>query len=188
MMRFRTTLLTATAVAPVLFGCTSVTGLGGSSSYSCQAPEGVTCNSVSGVYANAVRDNLPTQRQAAQRSRATSTESPSAGRRSHSTAVSDEAEALRAPPRILRLWFKPWEDADHDLYDQGYVYVQVDAGQWRIDHVRRRIRDGFAPVKPPQRVDDTESNVTRKSDGRLSPDVSQTPRPLPSPVPSVRGE
>ena len=46
---------------------------------------------------------------------------------------------LRSSARILRLWFKPWEDADRDLYDQGYVYVQIDAGQWLIDHAQRQI-------------------------------------------------
>ncbi len=56
---------------------------------------------------------------------------------------------LRTQARILRLWIKPWEDADGDLYDQGYVYVQVDNGQWQIDHVQRQIRDRYAPLKPP---------------------------------------
>ena len=50
---------------------------------------------------------------------------------------------------MLRLWTKPWEDADGDLWDQGYVYVQVDAGRWQIDHVRQRIRDQYAPLRPP---------------------------------------
>ena len=56
---------------------------------------------------------------------------------------------LRSSARILRLWFKPWEDADRDLYDQGYVYVQIDAGQWLIDHAQRQIRDAYAPIRPP---------------------------------------
>ena len=60
--------------------------------------------------------------------------------------------SLRSPPRILRLWFKPWEDADHDLYDQGYVYVQIDAGQWQIEHVQRQIRDAYTPLKAPPRA------------------------------------
>jgi conjugal transfer pilus assembly protein TraV len=56
---------------------------------------------------------------------------------------------LRSQARLLRLWIKPWEDADGDLYDQGYVYVRVDNGQWLIDHVQRQIRDAYAPLKAP---------------------------------------
>jgi conjugal transfer pilus assembly protein TraV len=51
---------------------------------------------------------------------------------------------------LLRLWFKPWEDADHDLYDQGFVYVQIDNGHWLIDHAQQRIRDAYAPIRPPR--------------------------------------
>jgi conjugal transfer pilus assembly protein TraV len=58
---------------------------------------------------------------------------------------------LRSSARILRLWFKPWEDADRDLYDQGYVYVQIDSGRWLIEHAQRQIREAYAPLRPPPR-------------------------------------
>lgn len=45
-----------------LSGCMSMSGLGGDSKYACKAPDGVTCDSVSGTYANAVANNLPSQR------------------------------------------------------------------------------------------------------------------------------
>ena len=45
-----------------LAGCMSLSGLSGNSSYACKAPDGVTCQSVSGTYANAVVNNLPAQR------------------------------------------------------------------------------------------------------------------------------
>jgi conjugal transfer pilus assembly protein TraV len=80
---------------------------------------------------------------------------------------------------VLRLWFKPWEDADNDLFDQGYVYVQIDAGQWRVDHVQRRIREGFAPVKPPLRSD---GGTPGRSDPRPPVDASLDPRPAPRPT------
>ena len=49
----------------LLAGCMNLSGLSGGSSYACKAPDGVTCQSVSGTYANAVADNLPAQRQRA---------------------------------------------------------------------------------------------------------------------------
>jgi conjugal transfer pilus assembly protein TraV len=63
-----------------------------------------------------------------------------------------DARPLRSQARVLRLWTKPWEDMDGDLYDQGYVYVQVSTGQWLIDHVQRQIRDAYAPLRPPPRT------------------------------------
>lgn len=136
-----------------LAGCMSLSGLSGSSSYACKAPDGVTCQSVSGTYANAVANNLP-----AQRARATppaapelAPPAPAASAPGVRNASSDATSPLplRSAPRILRLWFKPWEDADRDLYDQGYVYVQVDGGRWLVDHAQRAIREAYAPVRAP---------------------------------------
>ena len=51
--------LTVIALAALLGGCGSFSGLDGSSSFTCKAPDGVSCTSVSGVYANSVANNLP---------------------------------------------------------------------------------------------------------------------------------
>jgi conjugal transfer pilus assembly protein TraV len=136
-----------------LAGCSSLSGLSGNSSYACKAPDGVTCQSVSGTYANAVANNLPAQRSRATPT-ATPTLAPTSSAASGPAARNASAEAaqvlpLRSAPRILRLWFKPWEDADRDLYDQGYVYVQVDGGRWLVDHAQRAIREAYAPVRAP---------------------------------------
>ena len=153
--------LAVTAVA--LGGCANMSGLSGSSDYACKAPEGVTCDSVSGTYANAIQDNLPSQRlrSAAPESTNGSAALPAPGTRalppgpaSASTAfgsLGPLSTPLRSSARILRLWFKPWEDADRDLYDQGYVYVQIDSGQWLIEHAQRQIREAYAPLRPPPR-------------------------------------
>lgn len=150
-----------------LSGCMNLSGLGGSSDYACKAPDGVTCTSVSGTYANAVQDNLPAQvakRRMAAKSNGEPSTNPAPGApqprlapalASAKATVPPVAQSpslalpLRSSARILRLWFKPWEDADRDLYDQGYVYVQIDAGQWLIDHAQRQIRDAYAPIRPP---------------------------------------
>lgn len=152
-----------------LAGCMNMSGLSGSSRYACAAPEGVACDSVSGTYTNALHNNLPSQQALASRSE-TREGSPEPARavaapttlpparqpisgapRSIADGDSDGVPslALRSQARVLRLWTKPWEDADGDLWDQGYVYVQVDAGRWQIDHVRQRIRDQYAPLRPP---------------------------------------
>ena len=141
-----------------LGACMNMSGLGGDSKYACKAPDGVACDSVSGTYANAIHNNLPSQR--AQRSTAPRKEAsegnppksavpaPSHGAASDADTVVASGP-LRSQARLLRLWIKPWEDADGDLYDQGYIYVQVDNGQWLIEHVQRQIRDAYAPLKAP---------------------------------------
>jgi conjugal transfer pilus assembly protein TraV len=60
--------------------------------------------------------------------------------------------ALRTPVRVLRLWIKAWEDSDHDLVDQSYVYVRIDEGQWQVAHVQRAGRGSFAPLRPPSEL------------------------------------
>lgn len=147
--------------ALLLSACTSMSGLSASSSYACKAPEGVACDSVSGTYANALQNNLPSQRRQARKesgpstvksdevtSIAPATIPPAAG----NAGLPPTPVTLRSAPRVLRLWIKPWEDADHDLYDQSYVYVQVDGGRWQIGHVQHQIRDAYAPLKAPPRT------------------------------------
>jgi conjugal transfer pilus assembly protein TraV len=97
-------------------------------SYACQAPEGVACHSVSGTYANAIRNNLPSQRRQAQQQpdridSLAATRQRAACRCAHphrSTSPFQPAalQGLATPlplrsqaSRVLRLWTKPWEDA-----------------------------------------------------------------------------
>ena len=178
-----------------LSGCGNLSGLGGGSKYACKAPEGVACDSVSGTYANALHNNLPSQRQQP------SAETPMPSESSQSTAPrrvplaaapavattstlippDQGANPLRSQARVLRLWTKPWEDADGDLYDQGYVYVQVSTGQWLIDHVQRQIRDTYAPLRPPPKASEAAGNVSQGAGGITEP--SETLRTTPAQIP-----
>ena len=183
----------APCAAAMLAGCVNMSGLSGSSGYACKAPDGVTCDSMSGTYANAIHNNLPSQR-----SRAVPAAAPDAAASAPSSARGDTLRPavpalspptpLRSSARILRLWFKPWEDADRDLYDQGYVYVQIDGGQWLVDHAQRQIRDAYAPLRPPPR---STSSAGEPKDGATLPanlkSATRLPtadNPLPGLVPS----
>lgn len=138
----------ACAASLQLTACMSMSGLGGQDEYACNAPKGVACDSVSGTYANAITHNLPAQRKA---SGAPAPLAPIAGERAIAIATTNLPldTPLRSAPRVLRLWFKPWEDADHDLYDQGYVYVQLDSGRWLVDDAHRSIRKAYLPLRAP---------------------------------------
>ena len=168
----------AFAGAVALAGCTNMSGLSGSSSFACKAPEGVICDSVSGNYANAVQNNLPSQKPravapATKEGTATASAAGTGATALPSRPISTAASAAtpmmpaRSSARVLRLWFKPWEDADRDLYDQGFVYVQIDSGGWLIEHVQRQIREAHAPLRPPPR--------STPADG----DAKETPVPTP---------
>lgn len=133
------------AALSALSGCTSVsTGVGGTSELGCTAPEGVHCQSISGVYANAVHHNLPSQN-ANSKPAETRAEVAEASV-IHNTINS--GEPIRAQTRTLRVWVAPWEDSEGDLNDQSYSYVVVDNGRWLIDHNRRNIANEFAPIRP----------------------------------------
>lgn len=135
-------LITAAAVG--LAGC-SFSGLDASNKFSCKAPDGVACASMTGVYANLQANNLPSQQISHGASLATTTKTPAPGSAVLSRPLFS-GSPIRSAPRELRLWFAPWEDADGDLYDQSYAYLVIDNGQWLIAHNQRRIRDLYRPA------------------------------------------
>lgn len=200
--------LMAVALAGMLAlsGCSNLSGLGGGSKYACKAPEGVACDSVSGTYANALHNNLPSQRQR-QPVEAPTPSEPSPSTVPHRAPLAaapavattgtvipaQGASPLRSQARVLRLWTKAWEDVDGDLYDQGYVYVQVSNGQWLIDHVQRQIRDAYTPLRPPSKAAADGTNGggqdSRSAVGPLTPSrpsSSDTPSPPPGLIPGGR--
>lgn len=184
--------------AALLAGCVNMSGLDGGSKYACTAPEGVACDSVSGTYANALHHNLPSQRAgapgaapAAPRAASPASQAvagtaprpllhgapPAAGETGNSARP---GTALRSPARVLRLWTKPWEDADGDLWDQGYVYVQIDAGRWQLDHVQQRIRDQYVPLQPPPASAPEVGAAPTEPAAPAEPPLEGTSRVLPS--------
>ena len=170
--RFIKTGLLIALVASVS-GCAGLSGLNGSSTFKCSAPAGVPCQSVTGVHLNERSGNLPAQRSKSEpRQQSPSTEPASGavdevgaaiGQKPAAAALSprawraagatrDAAEgvqpplgAIRSDPTVIRIWLAPWEDADGDLHDQSYVYLQIDSGRWLIEHNRERIRREFTP-------------------------------------------
>jgi len=136
--------------AAALSGCASLSGLDAFASYACKAPDGVTCMSVSGVYANSTRRPLPPAQEAPK----SSPESPATYGASPA-ALEQAAEAgaasyaIRSSPRLLRVWIAPWQDSDGDLHEQAYVHMLVNTGRWLIDHVQPTPREQVDGVAPP---------------------------------------
>ena len=146
-------------LALLLAGFGNMSGLGGSEHYGCKAPAGVQCQSVSGAYFSGIggKVRLPSV------GGGTRLVQPAAMTRASLAAIGADIASpagmggqtytpapLRTPARVLRVWIKSWEDADHDLIDQSYVYVRVDHGKWMLDHVQRQVREAYAPLRPPK--------------------------------------
>jgi conjugal transfer pilus assembly protein TraV len=137
-------LVVAVLVPVVLGGCANtLTGFDGGSQFACKAPDGVTCSSLSGVYANAVANNLPGLRKS-EKGAAKDAPTPSAGEIVGKAPSS--GNPIRTQPKTLRVWIAPWEDTDGDLHDQSYVYVLTDPGRWVIEHNQKRIVDRYRPT------------------------------------------
>jgi len=127
----------------------SLTGLDSSDKLACKAPDGVSCMSTTGVYANSIADNLPNQKSEPSTS-SESTENSNNNSNTYSkeapirrAQIPGTGTAIRSAPRVLRLWVAPWEDSDGDLHDQFFVYLTVDPGRWVIEHQRSRIQQEF---------------------------------------------
>lgn len=134
-----------------LSGCSSMSGFDAKSEFACKAPDGILCESMSGIYANAQAKNLPGQRVNARGEAPVDLSQAKAGSNVMTKPI-HSGTPIRSAPRLLRVWFAPWEDTDGDLHDQSYVYLLVDSGRWLIEHNRRRIQDNYRPVRAPSNV------------------------------------
>lgn len=126
-------LIPLVVAALMMGGCASMTGLTDSNSkFACKAPDGVSCTSVSGVYANAQQNNLPALQPRA-RGATPSVAMPIGGA---AFPVLVPGMPIRSQARMLRIWVAPWRDEEDTLHDQSYMYVMVDPGKWLIERSR----------------------------------------------------
>ena len=166
--------LAATALA----GCAPMSGLDAADSYGCKAPEGVSCISVSGTYANSgPGGRLSRGPSGAAKSPAGAPAiyygaSPVA--LMQPAAPGAASSALRSSPRLLRVWIAPWEDSDGDLHGDAYVHMVVDTGRWLIEHVRPAPRSSVDAAAPPPAAD------ASKTEAESTVPAQRLPLPAPS--------
>lgn len=153
-----------------LSACSSMSGLDAQSDFGCAAPEGVSCQSVSGVHANLTAGRLPFQQPTGEGAAGTK-EGQEAGvadpeamptYRKSTTAEMNSVSPrfmsapysglpIRRPPIVVRLWFAPFKSASGDLHDQKYVFTEVQGGEWLIEATQDEVSKQFRPVYPLQR-------------------------------------
>jgi len=157
----------------------ALSGVGGTEGYACKAPIGAQCTSVSGVYANAngsssanasansdllelravheafrpqgllTMPSIPVATLEAQPAPSAESSPARAAGASAGATASPATQALRSPPRVLRLWISPWEDADGDLHEASFINVVIDTGRWLIERVRPAPRSRLDIATPP---------------------------------------
>lgn len=166
-------IVSALIMSGLISGCAStMSGLtGSSSSLSCKAPDGVICSSVSGIYANSLKDALPAQQKKKETLLTESSDSktkpsskkvddkntPTAEPAPHALKTLSSGMPVRIAPYVLRVWVAPWEDSEGDLHDQHYLFAVVNHGRWQLQVNQERIRSQFRPVYPLKRKDEDKS-------------------------------
>lgn len=160
-------------LSPLLFvlaGCAGMmSGLDGQGKFSCKAPDGISCASLSGVYANAVQNNLPGQRTTAEAANGPqpvqkiARQTPSSG------------EPIRSAQQVRRVWLAPWEDDEEVLHDQSYFYLVIDPGQWQVEYSRRKASEAYRPVIPPKTLAPSAPNAGEKPALRMEPGAPPMP-------------
>ena len=116
---------------------------GGSSRYGCPAKSGHSCKSVSEVYAettSGASDPLRKPRESKKSARAKKKLLKGMGFRAEKSTREDgesrraeDAMPVYIPPRVIRLWIAPWQDARGVFHSEKYVYVLTGKGRWKID-------------------------------------------------------
>lgn len=161
----RKALIPSALSALMLAGCGSMSGLDAQSSFSCKAPAGVSCQSISGTYANSTQDNLPFQQQRKNGGDANASALAGSGEQKSPPPVVKSPDKIaklsprdmeamssgmpiRQAPLVLRVWVAPYEDDASDLHDQAYFYTMVHSGKWLIEANRSAIANQFRPVFP----------------------------------------
>lgn len=165
------------AAALALGGCANMSGLDSSNTFSCKAAPGVTCQSISGVHANASAGALPFQKYGdanVNANKADDSQTSTSNGEGNTTDTQDEKKKpsygsapvgdgkasprdmnatssgmpVRQPPLVLRVWMAPYEDEGGDLHDQSYFYTMVHSGRWMIEANRSSIANQYRPIYP----------------------------------------
>lgn len=145
-------------VSALVAGCSSLAGVGGTDASTCATTAGRPCASIQSTYATrgsglSTSPEMPKTEAGATQPAVAPTQyaSPAAG--IHTGA--EPVVALRSNPRVLRGWFKAWEDSDGDLFSDTYVYMTADGGRWLVDYAPRRARGEGVRLSAPAAASET---------------------------------
>ncbi len=55
---------------------------------------------------------------------------------------------VRVPPKVIRIWIAPWEDADGDLHQPGYIFSEINDKRGRWVFGERQVSGSAALLTP----------------------------------------
>lgn len=120
------------------------------------------CNSVSNMYDIKMRGKADTQVQHEEddgdekKAKAPPVQEPQGADMGVALVQGSAYEAkvpVRVPPKVIRIWIAPWEDADGDLHQPGYIFSEINDKRGRWVFGERQV-SGSAPLLSP--VDSAE--------------------------------
>ena len=96
-------------------------------SYSCNAPNGSVCKSVSQVYAEETEEEKQIGEEVTVITKR---------ERVEQISVYEDEKPLWIPAKKLRLWLSRWVDSRGVYHQPGYVYIEVEKGRWNSEEGR----------------------------------------------------
>ena len=86
-----------------------------------------------------------------------------------------EANAVRTPPKVMRIWIAPFEDSDGDLQVGGFVFTELEARRWLIGQPGGKGHPALRPLQVTSRKEAHPETFAVKAES--SPLKSPEPQP-----------
>lgn len=98
----------------------------------------------------------------------------------------NDSKPLRIPPKVIRIWVAPWEDADGDAQQPGYIYSEITdkRGRWVFNEKEVvGIVPSLSPLNAINEKDSTAQPVNITTDkASKTPDKNKTAPPARKPA------
>ncbi|WP_018079402.1 type IV conjugative transfer system lipoprotein TraV [Thiobacillus denitrificans] len=178
----KTLILLSLGSVGALSGCGTIHG-----NYACGLPNGVTCQSLKETYNDTNGKLPPPAKVPSKDDKKTDSKDANQPPDYRSTLLTGQpvdlpkiepGAPLRVEPRLLRIWYAPWEDQDRVFHDQSFAYVVVDDGRWLLSQNRNqlemtsRIRMVIPPVN---KAPVSEENEGKDRKPVMAPSASAAP-------------
>ena len=175
-------LLLLTAISTIITGCSTFTGLNAKSDFACAAPAGYSCTSMTGVYANLKNPKVQIGKKTTYLGESDNQNNKYLPRskvgldkygRPPMTLGESTGIPIRTEPQIMRIWVAPWESSDRTFYDQSFVYVVVDYGDWILAHNKNNIIDQYSPIDLNSLPSGDVYNAKKVESGKKDSDITE---------------
>lgn len=141
------------------------------SEFSCAAPTGVSCMSISGLDANIDAGNLPRAQNLKPRESRDARDESSDARQNLKTKTNiettDQIAPLRIPPKTLRVWVAPYQDEHGNLLDARRIYVQIHDGRWDINKKKQGIRTQYRTIDLIKNKEESQKTNPNQNTGQF---------------------